>query len=158
MAATYERTAPCSTGRAFRSTRSRASRRPPSFATQSQDWKDAPYAGFGLGAHGYVNGERRSNRRDLDGYLADLAAGGSPVDWREPYAQDRRLDEALFLGLRVAEGVDLGTLGARYRADLMTRHAAAWERGTAAGLIAWDGARVRLTPGGACGRTSCSPS
>jgi oxygen-independent coproporphyrinogen-3 oxidase len=111
-------------------------------------WTDAPYAGFGLGAHGYVNGERRSNRRDLDGYLADLAAGGSPVDWREPYARDRRLDEALFLGLRVAEGVDLDVLGARYDADLMTRHAEAWERGTAAGLIAWEGARVRLTPAG----------
>jgi putative oxygen-independent coproporphyrinogen III oxidase len=111
-------------------------------------WTDAPYAGFGLGAHGYVRGERRSNRRDLDGYLADVAAGRSPVDWREPYDRDRRRDEALFLGLRVAEGVDLDALGGRYGADLMTRHAAAWERGAAAGLIAWEGPRVRLTPAG----------
>ena len=111
-------------------------------------WSDAPYAGFGLGAHGYVGGERRSNRRDLDGYLADVAAGASPVDWREPYDRDRRSEEALFLGLRVVEGVDLAALGARYGADLTTRHAAAWERGTAAGLIAWEGSRVRLTPAG----------
>jgi oxygen-independent coproporphyrinogen-3 oxidase len=111
-------------------------------------WTDAPYAGFGLGAHGYIHGERRSNRKDLDGYLSDLAAGVSPVDWREPYARDRRLDEALFLGLRVADGVDLNALGARYDADLMTRHAEAWERGTAAGLIGWENARVRLTPSG----------
>ena len=111
-------------------------------------WSDAPYVGFGLGAHGYVLGERRSNRRDLDGYLADLAAGASPVDWREPYDRDRRLAEALFLGLRVVEGVDLRALGARYDANLTTRHAAAWERGAAAGLIAWDGPRVRLTPAG----------
>jgi coproporphyrinogen III oxidase-like Fe-S oxidoreductase len=54
----------------------------------------------------------------------------------------------LFLGLRVVEGVDLDALGARYEADLATRHAAAWERGTAAGLIAWKGSRVRLTPEG----------
>jgi putative oxygen-independent coproporphyrinogen III oxidase len=111
-------------------------------------WSDAPYVGFGLGAHGYVLGERRSNRRDLDGYLADMAAGGSPVDWREPYDRDRRREEALFLGLRVAEGVDLRALGARYDADLMTHHADAWERGTAAGLIAWEDSRVRLTPAG----------
>ena len=111
-------------------------------------WSDAPDVGFGLGAHGYVLGERRSNRRDLDGYLADLAAGVSPVDWREPYDRDRRLEEALFLGLRVADGVDLSALGARYEADLEARHAETWERGTAAGLIAWEGSRVRLTPQG----------
>ena len=107
-----------------------------------------PIFGFGLGAHGYVLGERRSNRRDLDGYLADLAAGRSPVDWREPYDRDRRQEEALFLGLRVVEGVDLRALGARYATDLEARHAAAWERGTAAGLIAREGSRVRLTPAG----------
>ena len=111
-------------------------------------WSDAPYAGFGLGAHGYVGGERRSNRRDLDGYLADVARGVDPLDWREPYDRDRRLDEALFLGLRVVDGVDLAALGARYGADLETRHEAAWERGAAAGLIAWEGTRVRLTPAG----------
>ncbi len=111
-------------------------------------WTDAPYAGFGLGAHGYVSGERRSNRRDLDGYLGDIAAGASPVDWREPYDRDRRLEEALFLGLRLADGVDLDVLGARYDADPRARYDAAWERGTAAGLIVWEGSRVRLTPFG----------
>jgi len=111
-------------------------------------WSDAPYAGFGLGAHGYVGGERRSNRRDLDGYIADVKASVSPVDWREPYDRDRRLEEALFLGLRVVEGVDLETLGARYGVDLAARHAVAWERAAAAGLIVWEDSRVRLTPGG----------
>jgi len=111
-------------------------------------WTDAPYAGFGLGAHGYVLGERRSNRRDLDGYVADVAASVPPVDWREPYDRDRRLEEALFLGLRVVEGVDLESLGARYGVDLAARHAVAWERAAAAGLLLWEGSRVRLTPGG----------
>jgi oxygen-independent coproporphyrinogen-3 oxidase len=111
-------------------------------------WTDAPYAGFGLGAHGYVRGARRANRPDLDGYIADVSSGIDPASWREPYDRDRRLEEALFLGLRVVEGIDLAQLGARYDADLVTRHAAAWERGTAAGLIAWDGTRVRLTPSG----------
>jgi oxygen-independent coproporphyrinogen-3 oxidase len=111
-------------------------------------WTDAPYVGFGLGAHGYVLGERRSNRRDLDGYLADVEEDVSPVDWREPYDWDRRLEEALFLGLRVVEGVDLEALGVRYGVDLVARHEVAWERAAAAGLIVWRDSRVRLTPGG----------
>ena len=111
-------------------------------------WTDAPYAGFGLGAHGYVSGARRANRADLDGYLNDVAAGVDPASWREPYDRDRRVEEALFLGLRVVEGVDLTALGARYDVHLLERHAEAWERGTAAGLIAWEGARVFLTAEG----------
>ena len=111
-------------------------------------WTDAPYAGFGLGAHGYVAGARRSNRVDLDGYLADVAAGVDPVAWQEPFDRERRMEESLFLGLRVVEGVDLASLGARYQEDLAIRHAEAWERGAAAGLVAWDGPRVRLTPAG----------
>jgi len=111
-------------------------------------WTDAPFAGFGLGAAGYVRGARRSNRRDLDGYVADVGRGVDPVAWAEPYDRDHRLEEALFLGLRVLEGLDLDLLGARYGADLRTRYEAAWERGTAAGLIVWSGSRVALTPEG----------
>jgi oxygen-independent coproporphyrinogen-3 oxidase len=111
-------------------------------------WTDAPYAGFGLGAHGYLSGARRANRKDLDGYLSALEAGDDPVAWKERYDRDRRVEEALFLGLRVAEGVDLDGLGARYDVDLKVRHEAAWERGTAASLIAWEGATVRLTAAG----------
>jgi coproporphyrinogen III oxidase-like Fe-S oxidoreductase len=42
-------------------------------------------------------------------------------------------------------GLDTERLGRRY--DLVLRHAyrAAWDRGAAAGLIRWDGSRVRLT-------------
>jgi oxygen-independent coproporphyrinogen-3 oxidase len=111
-------------------------------------WTDAPYAGFGLGAHAYVDGARRANRADLDGYLASLAAGRDPVAWSEPYDRGRRLDEALVLGLRVVEGVDLDELGARYGVDLARLHAPAWERGEAAGLIEMAGPRVRLTGAG----------
>src|SRR5262249_8717865 len=111
-------------------------------------WTDAPYAGFGLGASSYLRGERRSNRRDLDGYVADLQGGRDPVAERDPYDPGRRLEEALFLGLRVVEGIDLAELGARYGADPSRRHADAWERAEAAGLLVREGDRVRLTSRG----------
>jgi oxygen-independent coproporphyrinogen-3 oxidase len=111
-------------------------------------WTDVPFVGFGLGAHGYVAGERRGNRADLDGYLEDLQAGRSPVATRDAFDPSRRLEEALFLGLRVAEGVDLDVLGARYGQDARTRFASAWERGEAAGLIVRSAGRVRLTTAG----------
>jgi oxygen-independent coproporphyrinogen-3 oxidase len=111
-------------------------------------WTDAPYAGFGLGAHGYAGGGRRANRKDLDGYLAAVEAGEDPVVWSEGYDAARRLEEALFLGLRVSRGVDLAELGARYGIDPRARFREAWERGGAAGLTVEEGGRVRLTRAG----------
>ncbi len=111
-------------------------------------WTDAPFAGFGLGAHGYSGGSRRANRRNLDGYLETIGAGRDPVEWGDPYDPERRLQEALFLGLRLVEGVDLAELGARYGIDPRKRYADAWARASDAGLILREGDRARLTPAG----------
>jgi oxygen-independent coproporphyrinogen-3 oxidase len=111
-------------------------------------WTDGEYGGFGLGAHAYCGGARRANRRDLDGYLAQAGRGDDPVEWVDPWDPLRRAAEALVMGLRLAEGADLEAIGARYDTDLGKMHRAAWERAEAAGLIAWSGMRVALTPPG----------
>jgi oxygen-independent coproporphyrinogen-3 oxidase len=111
-------------------------------------WSDQPYGGFGLGAHAYVGGRRRSNLRDLDAYLRRVAAGEDPVEWEDPWDPRRRLAEALILGLRLAEGVDLHGLGERYGTDVGALFERAWDRARAAGVIEWHGSRVALTPSG----------
>jgi oxygen-independent coproporphyrinogen-3 oxidase len=111
-------------------------------------WTDVAYAAFGLGAHAYFAGARRANRRDLDGYLAALASGRDPLTERRPWHPRERLEEALVLGLRPSAGLDLDALGRRYGCDLWQRHAAAWERAAAAGLIELRAPVVRLTAGG----------
>lgn len=111
-------------------------------------WRDVPYAGFGLGAHAYLGGERRANRRDLDGYLADLEAGRDPLAEREPRDARRRLEEALMLGLRLIEGVDLAALADRYGIDPARCFAGAWERAEQAAVLERRGSRIRLTDRG----------
>jgi putative oxygen-independent coproporphyrinogen III oxidase len=108
-------------------------------------WTDAPFAGFGNGAHGYVQGRRRANLRDLAPYLEAVAGGREPVAWEEGFEARRRLAEALFLGLRVLEGVDLAALASRYGEDPKTVWAEAWARGEEAGLVVLNGDRARLT-------------
>ena len=111
-------------------------------------WTDAPYAAFGLGAHGYAGGTRRANRRDLAGYLDALSQGLDPLDWSEGFDAARRLGEALMLGLRLARGVDLDVLSARYGIDVRARYAPDWERAKDAGLLVLEGGLARLTPEG----------
>ena len=111
-------------------------------------WTDAPYAAFGLGAHAYAAGRRRANTRDLSTYLEALSAGRDPVEWTEPFDAERRLGEALMLGLRLTWGVDLEELGMRYGIEPLRRYAEAWERAREAGLVLLEGSRARLTPEG----------
>jgi len=111
-------------------------------------WTDGAYGGFGLGAHAYCRGARRANTRSLPAYLAALAAGRDPVDSTDPWEPRRRMAEALILGLRLAEGVDLNVMGERYGVDLLVAYAEPWERARAAGLVQWNGAEVRLTARG----------
>jgi oxygen-independent coproporphyrinogen-3 oxidase len=111
-------------------------------------WTDAPYAAFGLGAHGYLGGMRRANRKDLAGYLRALEAGEDPIVWSDPFEAGRRLGEALMLGLRLAEGVDLGRVGARYGIDAEARFGAEWREAEEAGLLERQGRRVWLTAEG----------
>lgn len=111
-------------------------------------WTDAPYAAFGLGAHGYAAGGRRANTRDLSTYLTTLADGRDPVEWWEPFQAERRLGEALMLGLRLRCGVDLDALAQRYGLDPRRLYKEAWERAQEAGLVVFEGTQVRLTPEG----------
>lgn len=108
-------------------------------------WTDAPFAGFGNGAHGYVHGRRRANLRELAAYLGAVEVGREPVEWEEGFERRRRLAEALFLGLRVLEGVDLAALASRYGEDPKRVWAEAWARGAEAGLVVLEGDRARLT-------------
>jgi oxygen-independent coproporphyrinogen-3 oxidase len=111
-------------------------------------WTDAWYAGFGLGAHGYDHGRRRANRSDLDGYLRDVGAGRDPLAWQDDWDARRRLDEAVILGLRIVDGVDLDALGRRYGVDMRRLYAPAWRRGEEAGLVELHGPAARLTERG----------
>jgi len=108
-------------------------------------WSDRPYAGFGVGAHAYLDGARRGNRRGLAGYLADVEAGRDPLAEHDPWDRGRRAEEAVILGLRRCEGVDVDELGRRYGFDAEASYGAVFVRARADGLVRREGSTVRLT-------------
>jgi oxygen-independent coproporphyrinogen-3 oxidase len=89
---------------------------------------------------------RWANAHDPAGYSAALRAGKLPVEQKEILAEGQALDEELFLGLRLMEGIDVGALEARYNAaalkSLRTRIDALVDRG----LVEWRENRLRLVP------------
>jgi len=105
-------------------------------------WTDQPYLGFGPAAHSYLGGARWSNPPDLAGYLA---AAGRPERRREPASPADRAREALYAGLRLAEGIDLEVLRRRYGAAAPLPGDARLGELLAAGLVTRAGSRLALT-------------
>ncbi len=106
-------------------------------------WTDQDYLGFGPSAHSYVGGARWSNAPELAAYLA--AGGVALPRLDDPQPRGRRGFEALFAGLRLAEGVDLDDLRRRYPETVPAQLATAISALRDAGLLAGDGARIALT-------------
>jgi putative oxygen-independent coproporphyrinogen III oxidase len=119
-------------------------------------WKGAEYLGLGAGACGFAyadpraqasGGRRYANKRSPMRYLDDLAAGGSGEDWSEPLGRAELLRERIMLGLRLAQGFDLGQACATF-GESPERFQKPMADLQAAGLaVARDG-WVALTPRG----------
>jgi oxygen-independent coproporphyrinogen-3 oxidase len=105
-------------------------------------WTDEDYLGFGPAAHSRRGLERWANAADLDAYLA---SGGAPAIVADDQPVAVRGLEALVTGLRLLEGVDLEALAARYGAAIPAPAEPLLGLLAADGLVAIDGARLRLT-------------
>ena len=106
-------------------------------------WTDQEYLGFGPSAHSYVGDMRWANARDLRAYLASRGEPCGRVE--DDVSRGRRAIEALLAGLRLAEGVDLGTLRARYGPDFIPPDEAVIGSMADADLLERDFGRLRLT-------------
>jgi oxygen-independent coproporphyrinogen-3 oxidase len=103
-------------------------------------WQRKPYIGLGAGAHSFDGAQRWSNAHDPTEYLAAITAGRLPVEQRERLSSQQALDEELFLGLRLIEGIDVASIETRYNIELRSRIAGLIEQG----LVEWQGDRLRL--------------
>jgi len=112
-------------------------------------WRDGEWLAFGPGAHGARTNERWRVVSGTGDYIARVGAGADVAAERWPRDGAARLEEALFMGLRLAEGLDLATLSARYGVDLSKTFAAALEPHVRAGrLVHEPGRRIYLTRAG----------
>jgi len=108
-------------------------------------WTDGEWLGFGCGAHTTRDGVRTKNVSGTDEYIACIDGGGTPSLEIRRMSGDERLGDALFTGLRLAEGVDLEAIRDRYGVDVWQRYGAELADHVDAGLVRREGDRLRLT-------------
>jgi oxygen-independent coproporphyrinogen-3 oxidase len=108
-------------------------------------WDHTPYLGLGPSAHSFsgLTGPRRWwNERKLRPYEMKVDSGDRPVaDGEELTPQDLAL-EALLLGFRTADGVDLSRFQRRYGIDLRKDNGRLLARLDDEGLLRIEGPRL----------------
>jgi oxygen-independent coproporphyrinogen-3 oxidase len=116
-------------------------------------WQDGEWLGFGCGAHSTRRGVRWKNVSSTEDYISRLIETSGPValslvaDRREMTPAER-LGDALFMGIRLTEGVDMQAIGARYGVDVWGEYRGALEPFIAEGLVCREGPRLRLSRNG----------
>ena len=112
-------------------------------------WRYGDYAGIGPGAHGRRLGHATTRHRKPENWLSAVANQGHGVAEERLLAADEQASEALLMGLRLGEGVDLAALSARFdlpREGLI--HMAKAQFYGNLGLVRSDGDRLTVTPDG----------
>jgi oxygen-independent coproporphyrinogen-3 oxidase len=112
-------------------------------------WRYQPYLGVGPGAHGRRGGTVTQRHKKPENWLSALKRNGHGIAEEQPLSGDDMATEAMLMGLRLREGIDLGRIGAltgRPAADLVEREAV--KKLEAQGLLAFDGSRLRATAAG----------
>ena len=113
-------------------------------------WANEAYHGFGVGAARYVGGVRELNTRDTRSYVRKVLAGESPTFQSERLGPRDRAFETVGTQLRRADGIDRGRFREQTGFDLDELLGDRLRGLVGAGLLADDGAGVRLTRRGKC--------
>ncbi len=110
-------------------------------------WRYGDYAGVGPGAHGRRGGLATMRHKKPENWMAAVTRNGHGLQLEDPLTPHERAVEALVMGLRIAEGVDLP------RIDALAGGAAPIEPRALArlreqGLVVHEGDRLRVTDAG----------
>ena len=106
-------------------------------------WRYQDYAGIGPGAHGRRGGVATVRHKKPENWLAGLSANGHGICEARELGLREQAAEAMLMGLRLREGVDLAALATRFgltEAELCDPAKLAFYR--AQGLVWQRGARI----------------
>lgn len=115
-------------------------------------WTGRPYLGLGAGAHSFVpaavgafGGRRTTNVRKFGEYMSAVERTGAAIAFEEAIDAETHVRERLMTGLRLDRGLDLDDVRAVTGVEVRERFAAEVAALQREGLLALDGAVLRLT-------------
>ena len=113
-------------------------------------WTGEEYLGFGIGASSYVYGRRFNVERDIKKYLAiDMKRDIMPLYQNiHELSTKEKMEEFMFLGLRLAKGVLVTDFYDRFGVELIDVFEKQVQKNISFGLLKYDNLYLRLTDKG----------
>ena len=111
-------------------------------------WTDEAYFGFGIDAHSYDGLRRWANSDSLTVYLERMETDQPPITELRTLLPPEKLEERLFLGLRLREGIRISSLNREFGVDVAEKFARQIRELSEAGWLESAGDRWWLTEGG----------
>ncbi|MDW7674089.1 MAG: radical SAM family heme chaperone HemW [Bacillota bacterium] len=111
-------------------------------------WRYQSYLGFGPGASSFYQGKRWTNLTDIEEYSQKLKADWLPIQYGEELNQRIQEAEAIFLALRLTEGLGLTDFKARFNQNFLEKYEDKVHKFSKAGMLVVDANRVKLTERG----------
>ncbi len=109
-------------------------------------WTGVEYLGLGLGASSYTFNHRYHNTEDLAEYLSlDLSQAGAAAQDIQELTLEERMEEFMFLGLRLMDGVDGSLFLERFGQNMWNVYGDVIRRLESRGLLKVELPKVQLT-------------
>lgn len=111
-------------------------------------WRNQPYVGLGVAAHGCLQGRREAAYVDIESWEKDIASGQLPIDQTADIDRTEEMFETVMLGLRLNEGLGREAFQSRYGKDVLDIYADALTPHIENGLVIVAPDRIYLTEQG----------
>ena len=108
-------------------------------------WCHAPYLGLGPSSHSFDGTRRWWNARHLDDYQSRIEGAERPIEASETLSRADLALEAMMLGLRTVEGVDIQDFKKRFGVDLLEGNRQYIGQGIERGEMMLSANRLALT-------------
>ncbi len=108
-------------------------------------WTDVNYIGVGLGSSSYILGSRYVNTNNLEEYINNASHLSVIRSKTSEPSRDRRLEEVIFLGLRLTKGINLHWLNRTFNDPLGTIFAKPYKKYFELGCFIIDDGYLKLT-------------
>lgn len=111
-------------------------------------WKCNHYIGLGPGASGYINNYRYNNLESLNDYHEKLLNNEKPIDFIDELTIEDKIQEKIFMGLRMNEGIKFIEFKDEFDLDFKLRFKDVLKRLKENKLIIEDEFGIKLTQDG----------
>ncbi|NLP27370.1 MAG: oxygen-independent coproporphyrinogen III oxidase [Clostridia bacterium] len=107
-------------------------------------WKAEEYIACGLGAHGYVEGRRYRNQENIKKYIQAVKETGSSVVESHKNSLKDEIEEFMFMGLRMVEGVSEDEFYKRFGLSLWDLYEDVLNKFIKLNLLKWRDGRLSI--------------